>query len=318
MTKIGPLAAVAMACTLVGCGFISDRILKSNPIASAAMGAGKAAGAKAPIGLEEELDYGGAIAIKVVRKYGGLVDDPALQKYVGLVGNSVAVFSDRPELKYYFGVLKSEGVNAVSAPGGYVFITMGALRKMQSEAELAGVLAHEVGHITAKHALKIIQNLKASNAMVEATTRTASGGRDLSMLKNIMNTFLDDFLSRGLPKDTEFEADAIGTKLLIRTGYDPNGLKSFLGRMVHPKADSHDPFYDTHPDTGERVRKLEAQIAAYGKTGPDHAERMKRMMKLPAKGAAAETKPAETPKTGSDSAPVKADSKASRAPNRPK
>lgn len=293
-----------VACAqLAGCGWVSDQIMKANPAVALAAGGAKAAASKAPIGLEEERAYGGAIAIKVVQKYGGLVEDAAIVKYVGLVGNVVAAFSDRPTIKYYFGVLKSEGVNAVSAPGGYVFITMGALRRMKSEAELAGVLAHEVGHITARHALEIIKNLKAKSAMVSAAATTMDNA---DFFKDIVNAFLNDFLERGLPKETEFEADGVGTSLLMKAGYDAGGLRDFLAGMAHPKADHKDPFYDTHPDTSERVGRIDEQVKkAGGRTGLKLTDRLqKQLAALPAPTPASATPPASAEPAAKDAAPA--------------
>lgn len=300
------LAALTAAFFLTGCGWITDQILKQNRGAAMVLGAGKAAASKAPIGIEEERSYGGAIAIKVVKKYGGLVEDEALVRYVGLVGNSMAAFSDRPDVRYHFGILKSESVNAVSAPGGYVFITMGALKKMRSEAELAGVLGHEIGHITARHALEIIKNIKAKSALVGAA---ASSADNPDFFKSIVNAFLDDYLARGLPKETEFEADRIGTALLAKVGYDPNGLADFLAGMIKKEEGHSDPFYDTHPDTQERVTKIHSQVKASGATGKKHVERLMKHVKsasaepsaTPATTDSAATQPAEKPSNAAKS-----------------
>ena len=168
---LGLLVLLPLLWCLSGCGWVVDRLLRDNPVASMAVGSAQAAAAKAPMGIEEEKMYGDSIAVKIVRRYGGLVEDEALQRYVALVGNTIVGFSDRPGRRFYFGILKHEGVNAVSAPGGWIFVTMGALRTMKTEAELAGVLAHEIAHVTQGHAVNIIQNLKASEAMTTAATR---------------------------------------------------------------------------------------------------------------------------------------------------
>ncbi len=275
--------AAGVVLLLTGCGtfgtWLQGQVIGENRAAYALLGAGKAAASTAPIGPEEERAYGGAIAIKIVEKYGGLVDNDELTRYVSLVGNSVAAFSTRPMVQYHFGVLDSEDVNAVSAPGGYVFITIGALRMMKSEAELAGVLAHEVAHIAAKHALTIIKNLKAKSAAVGAA---ASSINNADFFKNIINAFLDDYLSRGMPRDTEFEADKIGTGLLVETGYHSAGLRDFLSRIAKPDAKhADDAFYNTHPDTSERVAAIDKQLAGPGVHGQRNVERMQARLKLP-------------------------------------
>lgn len=243
-----------------GCGTLMDGIARGSNLGALATGTARAAGSQLPIGEEEELAYGGAIAVMVVQRYGGVVEDEALLRYVGLVGNAVAAVSDRPTLRYHFAVLDSPQVNAMAAPGGYVFITLGALKQMKTEAELAGVLAHEVGHITAKHALNIIQNLKSANALSQAA---GSVWNDPQAFSSIVDGFLRDFLEKGLPRDTEYASDLIGTELLARIGYHPRGLRDFLGTMqaVH----AHQPktrFSETHPDTTTRLARLDRALAA--------------------------------------------------------
>ena len=109
---------------------------------------------------EEEQQLGGEISTKIRDKY-GVVQDRAVHKYVTLVGSVLASASSRPNLKWTFVVLDTDGVNAFAAPGGFVHITRGALALIQNEAELADVLAHEIGHVTLKHTVKAIQKSKA-------------------------------------------------------------------------------------------------------------------------------------------------------------
>jgi len=255
-----------------GCGAILDNIADRSALGALATGSARAAGSQLPIGVEEERSYGGAIAVMVVQKYGGVVEDEALLNYVNLVGNAVASVSERPDLQYHFAVLDSDQVNAMAAPGGYIFITRGALMKMKSEAELAGVLAHEVGHVTARHALKIIQNLKSASA---ATRAAASAWKDAAAFSAVVDRFIADFLEKGLPKDTEYEADLIGTRLLARVGYRPDGLRDFLKTMeaTHAKTPKS-KFSETHPETGERVARLNKALAALAPLqGPRNTKR---------------------------------------------
>jgi predicted Zn-dependent protease len=120
---------------------------------------------------QEEKDMGAAISTRLRQKY-GVVQDAAVHKYVSLVGRVVASSSTRPNLAWNFIVLDTDGVNAFAAPGGFVHITRGALALIANEAELAGVLGHEITHITAKHTLNAIKNKKLSGAAVEAATRS--------------------------------------------------------------------------------------------------------------------------------------------------
>ncbi len=112
-----------------------------------------------PIGPEKEKEIGFGIAATVIGRY-HMVNDPALTHYVNLVGQAVAQQSIRgDEIQFHFGVLDTDDVNAFAAPGGFILVTRGALALMDNEAELAGVLAHEVGHVDQKHVLKEIRRL---------------------------------------------------------------------------------------------------------------------------------------------------------------
>ena len=284
---------LAVSTQVGGCSAVMQHLSEHSPLGALAVGGVRAAGHQLPISEEEELAYGGAIAVMVVQKYGGVVEDEALLRYVALVGNAVASVSDRPKLRYHFAVLDSDQVNALAAPGGYIFITRGALALMKSEAELAGVLAHEVGHVTAKHALKIIQNLKSARAVTNAA---ASAWKDAAAFSAVADGFIADFLEKGLPKDTEFEADLIGTRLIAQVGYHPRGLRDFLKTMADAhKATPHSKFAATHPDTGRRLSLIDAELKQLGGLdGPRNAERF-----------VAQTRPAAKPPTAA--APVSAE-----------
>lgn len=265
------LAMAVLVALVPGCSYLQAAGVDVGRAQQAlAVGAVKATAAQLPIGPEEELAYGGAIAVKIVQKYGGLDDNEKRADYVQTVGQTVAAFSTRPELDYHFAVLNSDAVQALSAPGGYVFITRGALAKMGSEAELAGVLAHEVAHIAAKHALGIIQNVKSRQAMTDAAADAWKGAAAFS---GVIGKFLDDYLEQGLPQGTEFEADQLGTETLQRVGWAPEGLRDFLQKLAAEEATAAgEAFYKTHPKTGDRVAKLNAQVRDLG-TGETNAAR---------------------------------------------
>ncbi len=257
------LVLLSTTLALTGCTFLQAAGLDVDSAKSAlAKGAIKATAAQLPSGLEEELAYGGAIAVKIVQKYGGLDEDQQRWQYVIRVGQAVAAYSARPELAYHFAVLNSDAVQALSAPGGYVFVTRGALKKMHSEAELAGVLAHEVAHISAKHALGIIQNVKSRQAMTDAAADAWKGAAAFS---GVIGKFLDDYLEQGLPQESEFEADRLGTQTLARVGWAPSGLRDFLKVLAAEEAGANtEAYYKTHPKTADRVAKLDGLVASLG------------------------------------------------------
>lgn len=241
--------AAAMA-ALPACEFVNVNNLVTGGL--------RAGASQLPVGAEEEIAYGGAVAVNVVARYGGLDETPALVEYVNLVGESLAIHSPRPELPYHFAILDTDEVNALSAPGGYVFITRGALRACKTESELAGILAHEIGHIAAGHGTKIFQNLKAKQALADST-----GWKSSAVFTGIVDGYLEDFLTKGLPQEDEFEADRLGTLMLVRVGWDAAGLHNVLEGLSRKKTDAKDRFYSTHPDTSERVARIATQLSAF-------------------------------------------------------
>jgi beta-barrel assembly-enhancing protease len=154
-----------------------------------------------------------------------LVKDEALQTYVNKVGRWVASQSSRSDLPWRFGVIESEDLNAFAAPGGYVIITKGLYRKMENEAQLAGVLGHEIGHVEQKHHLKVLQKSQLLN--MGASLLGKKIGKDNQTVDKIIGSGAE-ILARGLDKDAEFEADRIGVTLATRAGYDPYGLPEVL------------------------------------------------------------------------------------------
>ncbi|MEK7300409.1 MAG: M48 family metalloprotease, partial [Nitrospirota bacterium] len=131
-------------------------------------GGGTLIGGLLPIGYEEEQTIGQAIALQVVARYGGIYDQPDLTRYVNLIGRSVALTCDRADIEYRFAILNHDSINAFAAPAGYIFVTRGLLKTIKNEAELAAVLGHEIGHVTQKHILDVIQRSKQIAGVAEA------------------------------------------------------------------------------------------------------------------------------------------------------
>ena len=184
-----------------------------------------------------------------------LVKDEALQKYVNQVGRWVANQSERADLPWKFGVIDSADLNAFAAPGGYVLLTKGLYQKMQSEAQLAGVLAHEIAHIVKKHQLKVLQ--KQQLLGYSASRLSGLFGKKDKLAKKALNTGAE-ISARGLDKDAEFEADRMGLTLAYRAGYDAYGLPDVLQTIGQTnKSDSSVALlFQTHPSPDERLAKL--------------------------------------------------------------
>lgn len=183
-----------------------------------------------------------------------LVKDEALQKYVNQVGRWVASQSERPDLPWHFGVIDSEDINAFAAPGGYVVLTKGLYRKLQNEAQLAGVLGHEIGHVVRKHHLKLLQKTQLLNLGAKLLGSKVDKGNG-TVQKVIGNGA--EILARGLDKDAEYEADRMGVALATRAGYEPFGLPEVLQSISQTgNASSIALLYKTHPHPDDRLTKL--------------------------------------------------------------
>jgi predicted Zn-dependent protease len=184
-----------------------------------------------------------------------LVKDKQLQKYVNNVGRWVASQSERPDLAWHFGVIESEDINAFAAPGGYVFVTRGLYRLLGNEAELAGVLAHEIGHVIRKHHLKILQQSQLVDLGSKLLAKQVGGDEKIHSLIGSGA----EIVSRSLDKNAEFEADRIAVVLAARAGYDAFGLPEILQEIGHSAAGDSGSvalLFKTHPHPDERLAKL--------------------------------------------------------------
>ena len=197
-----------------------------------------------------------------------LVADPELQAYVNRVGRWVASQTERPDLPWHFGVIDTASINAFAAPGGYVLITRGLYEILDSEAQLAGVLGHEIGHIVQRHHITVMQK----SAAISAGARVAQGNRN-QLVNNLIGTGAE-VMARGLDKGAEFEADQIGIVLAARAGYSPFGLIDVLHKLSARAGDdaSLALLFKTHPHPGERLSQLGEAIAPRLQTLPSGIE----------------------------------------------
>ena len=188
-----------------------------------------------------------------------LVKDDALQKYVNQVGRWVANQSERADLPWHFGVIESEDINAFAAPGGYVIITKGLYRKLENEAQLAGVLSHEIAHVVRSHHLKILQ--KSQLLDFGAGLLGQQIGKDDKIIQKIIGSGAE-ICARSLDKSAEFEADRMGVALTVRSGYEPYGLPEVLQAIGQTGKDESSValLFKTHPHPDDRLMKLDAAI----------------------------------------------------------
>jgi beta-barrel assembly-enhancing protease len=204
----------------------------------------------------EEAQLGAEVSQRIRARY-GVVQNQAVHRYVTLIGTSLAQVSSRPGIAWKFIVLDTDAVNAFAAPGGFVHITKGALANLKTESELAGVLGHEIIHVSEKHTIRAIQKGK----LVQM-------GADEKMSGAIMNKLADEaykVVDSGFGRGDELESDEKGIVLANTVGYLPTGMNGFLNMLMERNkatTTSRNGLFASHPETKERVDKMTKQIAS--------------------------------------------------------
>lgn len=269
-----------------------------------------------PVAIEEEYQVGGTVALNIVKRgktpwvtppnpvpasppsappvlrqawYAAAMPSTPrneLARYLNRVGKTLAVRSDRPTLEWTFSAIDSDEINAYSAPGGYVFVTRGLLALVKNEAQLAGVLGHEIGHVVEKHALKQYADIKATackravggeyagevfNGMGAGAARELFGPlvdqansatfgflaldtpRNFPMLRALGNAAVDAFFQDGFPKEDEIDADVASVRLIGAVGYDAEQYVHFIETLPVPA--TH------HPPNDVRAKAMRDAIA---------------------------------------------------------
>lgn len=207
---------------------------------------------------EREKEIGSAAFAKLAGKYGVLRDEE-LTGYLNKFGKSLALYCARQEFDYYFAVLDTDTINAYSLPGGYVLITKGALKALQSPGELAGVIAHELGHINKYH---ITNNVKIETKMnfFEVLARFIAGSRQVvsTMAAQVSEKIEEKLFIEGFDSDTEFEADAYAGELLAALDVNIDDYIAYLQRLDARNSEAAMQELDrTHPPMADRLAKME-------------------------------------------------------------
>lgn len=217
---------------------------------------------------QEEQAIGRVVAAKVLANY-ELSSDKALQRYVTMVGQTVAAYSERPSLDWHFIVLDSDVVNAFAAPGGYVFITTEALAQIDSEAELAAVLGHEIAHVNEKHVLNAVKRGNVFSASLDfASDEIPNAGLTADMSEKIGQMAFEKLFSTGFSRKDELEADRTGVELAAAAGYRSASYLDFLGALEQlsgSNASSFRQLGSTHPKPADRIAAVQPSVSSEGK-----------------------------------------------------
>jgi len=205
----------------------------------------------------EERQIGEDVSTKIRQRF-GVVQDPAIHKYVTLLGTTLAKESERPNLNWTFVVLDTDGVNAFASPGGIVHVTRGALGLARNEAELAGVLGHEIGHVAHKHTVNAIKKSNAVKMGSEAASARSS------FLSSYANKAYEMVLENNFDRGDELDADKVGVDLVQKAGYKAASLGDFLERLDERNKNQAEKngLFASHPETKERIDKIRKQASA--------------------------------------------------------
>lgn len=207
------------------------------------------------IDTQQEIELGKEVATEVEKRY-GVLQEPKYNDVVQEVGKRIAQVAPRKDVQYSFTVLKTDDVNAMAAPGGFIFVNKGLLDYINFDKDaLAFVLGHEAGHIVAKHAVKMIERelkTEIAIAVISGSERWAK-----------MLSFARDLVFLGYGRDNEFEADRLGVELTYKAGYNPEGAVRFFKKLMEDekgKPSKLAVFFSTHPPTEDRLNRVQAQI----------------------------------------------------------
>jgi len=215
---------------------------------------------------DQEVALGLQAAPQMAAEFGGLHPDPAVQDYVERIGESVVAQSEakRAEYKYDFHVLADpETVNAFALPGGQIFITAALLRRLQNEAQLAGVLGHEIGHVVGRHSAEHIAKTQFTQILVGAAGVAGSSEDSSGQQAAAVAAMVGQMVNMSYGRKDELESDRFGVQYMSAARYDPRSLKEVMRILAEASGGgSRAPeFLSTHPDPGNRQQEIEAEIA---------------------------------------------------------
>ncbi len=211
---------------------------------------------------DKEVQMGRSINQRIEKelKFSG---DPLQEKRVEDIGKKIVAVSDRKEIDYHFRVLDDAQINAVSLPGGYVYVNSGLLDKVANDDELACILAHEIGHIVARHSIKKLQALQSYSILrLLVAVAPVSAAAGTAEVGNAADAAFAQFLL-GYGRQDELLADQLGTRYAKLAGYDPHGMVTFLIKLqdINRRMPLRErSYYKTHPYVPDRIRVVKQEL----------------------------------------------------------
>lgn len=207
---------------------------------------------------EKEIEIGKSVFAKLAGKY-GIIKNKEATEYLNKIGKSLALYCERQDIEYFFAILNSESINAYALPGGYILISIGTLKSVNNEAELLGIISHELGHINKKHILKNVK-IEVKPNFFEILARFLAGPRNVVTIamNQITNKIEESLFIKGLDKEDEYEADSYAVNLLNLWNIEQKSYLDFLKRLSNREDTKKlEELYKTHPDFKSRIDKLE-------------------------------------------------------------
>ena len=231
-------------------------------------GAASAAGC-ATISTQQEVQLGADYSRQINQQL-PLINDRATLQYINNLGRQLAAAADQRGIPYYFYVVNSDAINAFAVPGGHIYVNRGLIERADNVSELAGVLAHEIGHVAERHSIEQLQRAQGANTLLTILY----GGilrRNPGQVEQVGVQAAGSAVFAGYSRDAEREADRVAVPYLVRTGYNPNGLPSFFQELLTEQRRNPSrvqQWFATHPTTQERITNVQAIIQATpGATG---------------------------------------------------
>jgi predicted Zn-dependent protease len=211
---------------------------------------------------QEEVALGSQYAAEINRQL-PLVRDPEIERYITVLGDSIARVADQRNLDWHFYVVDQQEVNAFAVPGGYIYVNRGLIERSATMSELAGVLGHEIGHVTQRHSMKQMAKAQQANLGLIATCvlapQVCNSGAGSAVLQVGAGSVFAKF-----SRDDEREADRVGLEFVVRAGIDPRGIPAMFRTLLaerQRRPDALEGMFSTHPLAEDRVRDAEDIIA---------------------------------------------------------
>ena len=210
---------------------------------------------------QQEVQVGAEYAAQLNRQL-PLVRDGAINSYINDLGNRLARQADPRGIRYTFYVVNSDAVNAFAVPGGHIYVNRGLIERAANLSELAGVLGHEVAHVSERHSVERLQKAQNANTGLGVLYGIILGGRDPGAVEQIGIQGVGSAVFAGYSRDAEREADAVGVQVVTRAGIDPQGMVTFFQKLLQEERRTPGAlqWFATHPGTEERIARVQQTI----------------------------------------------------------